>query len=168
MTNGLGDIGIKGYRAGTQGNPTIVKGIGAEIYKRLQKGKNTPHGEVLPGDPNYLAPKYDPNIMIHLLDEMMEESNIQVLFNTVAFDTVMENNTVKGVAIANKSGGQVILADVVIDASADGDMAAAAGVPFVQGRTKDGRHHGGSMSMLIGGIDLGRFIDFFKEPANHD
>ena len=169
LTNGLGDIGIKGYRAGTQGNPTIVKGIGSEIYKRLQeRGGTFPTGEVLPGDPNYLAPKYDPNIMIHLLDEMMEESNVQVLFNTVAFDTVMENNTVKGVAIANKSGGQVVLADVVIDASADGDMAAAAGAPFVQGRTKDGRHHGGSMSMLIGGIDLGSVYRLFKEPAAHD
>jgi hypothetical protein len=163
LTNGLGDIGIKGYRAGTPGNPPIVRGIGIEIFERLQAaGGAFPTEKVLPGDPDYLVPKFDPSLMVHLLDEMMEESNVQVLFNTVAFDAVVENHTVQGVAIANKSGGQVILADRVVDASADGDIAAAAGVPFMQGRTQDGRHHGCSLGMLIGGIHLDRFIDFLK------
>jgi hypothetical protein len=163
LTNGLGDIGIKGYRAGTPGNPTIARGIGEEIFKRLQALEGAlPSQKVLPGDPEYLVPKFDPGIMMHLLDEMMEESNIQVLFNTVAFDTVIENNTIKGVSIANKSGGQVVLADRVIDASADADIAAASGAPFMQGRAKDGRHHGCSMFMVIGGIEIDRLVDFLK------
>jgi hypothetical protein len=163
LTNGLGDIGIKGYRAGTPGNPSLVKGIGIEIFKRLQAaGGAFPSEKVLPGDPDYLVPKFDPGTMMHLLDEMMEESNVQVLFDTVAFDAVVENNIIKGVTIANKSGGQVVLADRVIDASADADIAAAAGAPFMQGRTQDGRHHGCSMGMVIGGLDLARFVDFLK------
>lgn len=163
LANGLGDIGIKGYRAGTPGNPVIVKGIGSEIYQRLQRAQGTfPEKELRQGDPNYLAPKYDPSVMMHLLDEMMEESRVEVLFNTVAFDAVIANDALKGVAIANKSGGQMVPADVVIDASADGDIAAAAGTPFVQGRPEDGRYHGGSMIMLIGGIDIDQFINFLK------
>lgn len=154
---GIGGININGYRAGVKGNPIVVRGIGMEIFERLQK-----EGGALPGDTIYPRQVTDPMIMVHLLDEMMEESNVEVLFNTIAFDVIVENNAVKGVAIANKSGGQVVLADRVIDASADGDIAAAAGAPYVFGRPKDGRYHGGSMDMQIGGIDIDRFIDYLK------
>jgi hypothetical protein len=154
---GIGGIGINGYRAGVKGNPIVVKGIGMEIFERLQAA-----GGALPGDPVYPRQMIDPSITIHVLDQMMEESNVEVLFNTIAFDVIMENNVLKGVAIANKSGGQVVLADRVIDASADADIAAAAGAPFVFGRPQDGRYHGGSMDMQIGGIDTDRFLDYLK------
>ena len=154
---GIGGIWINGYRAGVPGNPVVVKGIGQEIFNRLQEA-----GGALPGDTIYPRQVIDPAVTIHVLDEMMAESNIEVLFNTVAFDAVIENNTIKGVAVANKSGGQVILARRVVDASADADIAAAAGVPFTFGRPQDGRYHGGSLDMQIGGIDIDRFIDFLK------
>lgn len=153
---GIGGIGINGYRAEVEGKPIVVRGISLELFRRLQEAQGAP-----PGGP-VTRHLIDPTMMAHLLDEMMEESRVEVLFNTIAFDAIVENNTVKGVAIANKSGGQVILADVVIDASADADIAAAAGVPFARGRTKDGRYHGGSLDMQISGIDVDRFIDFLK------
>lgn len=154
---GIGAIAINGFRSGSPGHPVVVKGTGMEILKRLQQ-----IGGALPGEPVYPRQVNDPVIMAHLLDEMMEESNVRVLFNTIAFDAMVENNEIKGVAIANKSGGQIILADIVIDASADGDIAAAAGAPFAQGRVQDGRYHGGSLDMQIGGIDVDRFIDYLK------
>ncbi len=153
---GIGGIGINGYRSETEGRPIVVKGISLEIFRRLQAAGGAP-----PGDPMVRHP-VDPAILIHLLDEMMVESNIEVLFNTIAFNAVVENNAVRGVAVANKSGGQVILADILIDASADADIAASAGVPFAYGRTQDGRHHGGSMDMQIGGIDVDRLIGYLK------
>jgi hypothetical protein len=153
---GIGGIGINGYRSETEGRPIVVKGISMEIFKKLQAA-----GGALPGDPT-VRHLIDPAILIHLLDEMMAASNVEVLFNTTAFDAIVENNVIKGVAIANKSGGQIILADTVIDASADADVAAAAGAPYVHGRPSDGRHHGGSMDMQIGGIDVDRLIDYLK------
>ena len=78
---------------------------------------------------------------------MMEESRVELLYNTFAFNAVVENDAVKGVAIANKSGGQVVLADVVVDASGDADITAAAGAPFEMGRKEDGRYYGGSLLM---------------------
>lgn len=153
---GIGGIGINGYFAGTEGNPMVVRDISLDIYHRLQAAGGAPPGEMM------VRPPTDPMVMMHLLDEMMEEYNVRVLFNTFAFDVVVENNIVKGVAIANKSGGQVILADAVVDASADGDIIAAAGAPFVIGRPKDGRHHGGALDMQIGGIDVNKLIDYLK------
>jgi hypothetical protein len=153
---GIGGIGINGYFADVEGKPVVVKGISLEVFKRLQNAGGAPPGALI------TRPQTDPEVMIHLLDELMEEANVEVLFNTIAFDAVMQNNTVKGVAIANKSGGQVILADVVVDASADGDIFAAAGASFEHGRPQDGRHHGGSMDMQISGIDVEKFVNYFK------
>jgi hypothetical protein len=131
-----------------------------EICTKLQEAGGTiDQGHI--GDPS-TRENYDPEVMIKVLDEMMEESNVDVLFNTIAFDAVVEDNAVKGVAISNKSGGQVILANVVVDASGDADIAAAAGAPFEYGRKEDGRLHGGSMLMDIGGIDIDRYIEYVK------
>jgi len=50
-----------------------------------------------------------------------------------------------------------------VDATGDADLAAAAGAPFQKGREKDGRLHGGSLMMDIGGVDVRRYIDYLKE-----
>jgi hypothetical protein len=158
---GAGGIAINGYRAGSAGHPVVVRGIAMEMFKRLQEARGA-----LPGETIYPRQITDPAILVHLLDEMMVESNVEVLFNTIAFDAVVDNNTIKGVAIANKSGGQIILAERVVDASADGDISGYAGAPFVFGRLEDGRYHGGSLDMLIGGIDADRLIDYLKHQPN--
>jgi hypothetical protein len=140
--------------------PLLIKGISLEVWKRLEEAGGT-IDQGHPGDPAYRA-NYDPEVLVYILERMMEESRVDVLFNTFAFDAIVQDNVVKGVAIANKSGGQVILADVVVDASGDADMAAAAGVPFFHGREEDGRHHGSSLQMDIGGIDIDRYINYQK------
>jgi hypothetical protein len=151
---------VKSYAMSNWGTPLIVKGISLEVVTRLQKARGTiDQGHV--GDPS-VRENFDAEIMVHVLDEMMEESGVDVLFNTFTFDAVVENNVMKGVAIANKSGPQVILADAVVDATGDADIAAAAGVPFVMGRDKDGRYHGGALLMEIGGIDVDRLIEYLK------
>ncbi len=162
MTGGFINI-LNAYRSSTEGTPLVVRGISLEVFKRLLEAGGTHQGEgegPIKQDHGQIT---DPAIMVHVLDEMMEESNVEVLFNTFVFDTIVENDVVKGVAIANKSGGQVVLADIVVDASADADIASAAGVPFVYGREKDGRFHGGSMWMEVGGIEVERFINYLKK-----
>lgn len=153
---GIGGIGINGYIIERGVGTEVVKGIPLEILHRIQAIGGAPDGPPIARHPT------DSVMMTSLLDEMMEEGGVQVLFNTVVFDTLVEDGRVKGVAIANKSGGQVVEAHVVIDASADGDIAARAGAPFHHGRDEDGRHHGGSMDMQIGGIDTDRLIAWLR------
>jgi hypothetical protein len=110
---------------------------------------------------------FDPEIMKYVAGDMMEEAGVDVLFNTFTFDSVSEENVLKGVAIANKTGGQVVLADVVVDASGDADIAAAAGGPFDIGREKDGRLNGGSLMMDIGGVDVRKYAAYLRNrPEN--
>ena len=140
--------------------PLIVKGISLEVCTRLQKAKGT-IDQGHPGEPS-IRENFDAEIMVHVLDEMMEEAGVDVLFNTFPFQAVVENDVIKGVALANKSGPQVVLADAVVDATGDADIAAAAGVPFVIGRDMDGRFHGGALLMEVGGIDPDRLIDYLR------
>ncbi|BAK65430.1 hypothetical protein SLG_07550 [Sphingobium sp. SYK-6] len=153
---GIGGIGINGYIIEKGVGTPVVKGISLEILHRIQAIGGAPEGDPIARHPT------DSVMMTSLLDDMMEEAGVEVLFNTMVFDTLVEDGRVKGVAIANKSGGQIMLADVVIDASADADIAAWAGAPFNHGREEDGRHHGGSMDMQIGGIDVDRLIAYLR------
>ena len=140
--------------------PLLVNGISLEVMTRVgKKGGRLEQGHL--EDPS-LHELIDPEITKLVLDEMMEESRVEVLYNTFAFNAVVEDNVAKGVAIANKSGGRVVLADMVVDASGDADIAAAAGAPFEIGRKEDGRHMGGSLMMEIGGIDVHKYINYLK------
>jgi FAD dependent oxidoreductase len=68
-----------------------------------------------------------------LLTRLCADAGVQILFETVVSRPVLNGNIVSGVIIENKAGRSFIGAKVVIDCSADGDIAAGAGSPFVMG-----------------------------------
>lgn len=71
------------------------------------------------------------------LDRMMKEAGVEVLLCASVVMPIMENNAVRGAFIESKSGREAILADVVVDCTGDGDIAARAGADFVIGRPGD-------------------------------
>jgi hypothetical protein len=161
MTGGL-VVTPNQFRSRTPGHPLVVRGIPLEIFRRVLQAEGTHPGDgegPVADDHGHMT---DPIIVAQILDEMMEEAGIEVLFETVAFDVIREKNAIKGVVIANKSGGQVVLADVVVDATGDADVAAAAGARFMFGRKEDGRIHGGSMLMVVGGVDLKKYMEYLR------
>ncbi len=62
-------------------------------------------------------------------DELVQEEGIDVMFDTAFAAPVMEENTIKGVLVENKSGRSAFLAKVFIDASGDSDLLYRSGVP---------------------------------------
>lgn len=72
----------------------------------------------------------DPEILKVVLPDMIKESGAKILLHSLAVDVVKEGQEVNGIIIESKSGRQAILADRVIDASGDADMAAAAGAEY--------------------------------------
>jgi hypothetical protein len=85
-----------------------------------------------------IASPCDPEIMKMLLTRLCADSGVQILFETLVSRPIMDGNTIIGVVVENKSGRSFIGAKVVIDCSADGDVAAAAGAPFVMGSGEEG------------------------------
>lgn len=72
----------------------------------------------------------DPEIMKNVLLDMLEEEGVKMLLESFAVDAIVKGETVEGVILESKSGRQAVRADVVIDATGDGDIAVRAGAPY--------------------------------------
>lgn len=90
--------------------------------------------------------------MILVLDEKLREAKVRMLLYSLGTQPIMKNNVMKGVVIESKSGPLAVMAKVVIDCTGDGDIAAAAGAPFLMGRPKDGLMQPMTMMFKIGGL----------------
>jgi len=81
---------------------------------------------------------FDPEAMKAELEAMMQQAGVELLYHTLCVDTVVEGGTARGAIIESKAGREAVLADVVVDCTGDGDVAARAGAPFELGRLADG------------------------------
>ena len=93
-----------------------------------------------------------------VLNEMVLEANVELLFYTFVCGVIKEGDRVKGVIIENKSGRSVIEANCVIDSTGDGDVAYHAGVPYFKGRETDGRMQPCTLMFKVGGVDYSRAV----------
>ena len=73
---------------------------------------------------------FDAHEFVYAADQMLKEASVGVLYQTWACEPVVEDGSIKAVVVQNKAGRQAIAAKVVIDATGDGDIFAAAGEPF--------------------------------------
>ena len=73
---------------------------------------------------------YDPEEFRFALNGMCEESGVRLLMHCYACEGIRDGDRLRGVVFQSKSGRFAILADVVIDATGDGDVFASVGVPF--------------------------------------
>lgn len=87
------------------------------------------------------------------LQEMLLEAGVILQYHTIVAGAVVEDGCVKGVITESKSGREVILAHTVIDATGDGDVAAAAGAEFTLGREGDNICQPVTLMFRIGGVD---------------
>ncbi len=70
---------------------------------------------------------YDPEALRAVMAEMVVDSGAELLLHCWACEAIRDGDRVRGVVFQSKSGRFAILADVVIDASGDGDIFASAG-----------------------------------------
>ncbi|MGE5093598.1 MAG: FAD-dependent oxidoreductase [Betaproteobacteria bacterium] len=127
--------GILTLGLNTKPSGTLVGGLPLEIWNlaRSAGGAGADYMALTKTGDVKIASPTDPEIMKMLLTRLCVESGVQILFETFVSNPVLDGRTVKGVVIENKSGRQFVGAKVVIDCSADADMAAKAHAPFVMG-----------------------------------
>ena len=70
---------------------------------------------------------YEPEELKFVLDEMVTESGVRMLFHAWGCEPFVEDGHVTAVSFQGKSGRFAIRARVVVDATGDGDLFAAAG-----------------------------------------
>ena len=133
---------------------STISGIAKEIFATLIEGGGAIDDVLLP---------FDPEKFKHLALDMALKEGVVPLFHTWAADTILTQNSVKGIIIENKSGRSALIGDVVIDATGDGDVAAKAGVPFIKGREKDEKMRPISLLFRLGGIDVNKVLQYVRE-----
>ena len=131
-------------------------GIMQEIVDGLVAGKQTAYSGPLLG--------FDIEAMKYLLDRMMIDSGVHLLFHTYFAAPIMQGNSVCGVIVENKSGRQAYRSKCVIDCTGDADVAARAGAPFCVGRQSDGATQPMSLMFKVGEMDYVQPMDYSAGP----
>lgn len=144
------------------GKEMIIRGIFEEIVDRMvERGFAIHPSEVLGGTAftswikvghDHVTP-FEAEGLKLILDEMLEEAGVRILYHTSFLEPVTENDVIKGVYVSSKSGIQLINAKIVIDCTGDGDVAARSGVPFEFGNEELGLVQPATMFFHISNVD---------------
>ncbi len=97
---------------------------------------------------------YDPETLKVVWETLATQSGVRLLYHTFVLDALLEGERVCGVVAATKGGLIRLRASVVIDASGDADVAAAAGVPFES--AKDGPVQSLTTTFRLINVDMAR------------
>jgi glycine/D-amino acid oxidase-like deaminating enzyme len=84
-------------------------------------------------NPIVMAAAFDPDGWKRISNEMIAEAGVDVRLHSWFSKALVQDGRINGVICETKAGRQAILSDVVIDASGDLDVAAAAGATYAEG-----------------------------------
>jgi FAD dependent oxidoreductase len=107
---------------------------------------------------------YDPDTLKVIWEKVALESGVRLLYHTFVVDVVKEDEKIMGVIAVNKSGFVKLMADVIIDASGDADVAAKAGVPFES--AEDGPVQSLTTTFKLMNVDTDKAKDVKKEQLH--
>jgi FAD dependent oxidoreductase len=129
----------------------VVQGIASDLLGRIDRlgGLNAPHlilGKIL-------AQAYDTAAYKIAADDLLASHHVDVLFHALGAGVVMHDaRRINALMVETKAGRQAVLADIVIDCSGDGDLAAWAGARYEVG-DNNGSMLYPSMMFRLNGID---------------
>ena len=181
MQGQLGGIGTSGLvavwlggRTGVDGTGDgrywVVGGIFREIAERAaaegialiprpdRSQKYQPHGW-FHGQLGVGVP-FDADRMTMLLDDMVLEAGIDLLFQTQVVAVRMAGNRISQVIVANKSGLQAITAATVIDATGDADVAAMSSCKIRTGRDEDNLMTPATLAFHVSHVDQDELAEY--------
>jgi len=147
---------------GDNNSRQIIGGVFEELVRRMEArgGAQHPAGIRAGGAEagfyvfghDHVTP-FDPEALIVAAAEMVVESGARLWLHTSFVEPVMDGNWVRGAIVHNKGGLQAITARVVIDCSADADVAHRAGAPTAKGREQDGLTQPMTMFFRVGQVN---------------
>jgi hypothetical protein len=129
----------------------VVQGVASELLARIDRlgGLNAPHlvlGKIL-------AQAYDTAAYKIAADDLLGAHKVDILFHALGAGVVMHDaKRINALMVETKAGRQAVAADIFIDCSGDGDLAAWAGAPFEVG-DNEGHMLYPSMMFRLNGID---------------
>ena len=110
----------------------VVQGIASDLLARIDRldGLNRPHlilGKIF-------AQAYDTAAYKIAADDLLAAHKVDILFHALGAGVAMQDQArIDALFVETKAGRQAVRADIFIDCSGDGDLAAWAGAPFEVG-----------------------------------
>ena len=138
----------------------VVQGIASDLLARIDRldGLNAPHlvlGKIL-------AQAYDTAAYKIAADDLLAAHQVDILFHALGAGVVMhDERRINALMVETKAGRQAVLADIFIDCSGDGDLAAWAGARYEVG-DNNGSMLFPSMMFRLNGIDPERAGDAWR------
>jgi len=125
----------------------INKGIFDTILKKLEEMGGL-HKNKLTFNEEYLK---------IILDRLVCEYGIKVIFHTTLVDVEKENDLITGIITTGKDGIQRFTAKYFIDTSGDANLAAIAGCPYQLGRKEDNLCQPMTLCFRLANVDIPEF-----------
>src|SRR5271168_780414 len=129
----------------------VVQGVASDLLGRIDAlgGLNAPHlilGKIL-------AQAYDTAAYKIAADDLLAAHKVDILFHALGAGVVMQDQSrINALMVETKAGRQAVRANIFIDCSGDGDLAAWAGAPFEVGDNAGSMLYP-SMMFRLNGID---------------
>ncbi len=97
---------------------------------------------------------YSPTFFSLVLDKLLRDNGVEILYDTLATYPQMEGNICQGVIVENMDGRAFYGAKVVIDATGDATVAHRAGIPT--------RNHQNAQTLVVHDVDKQKAMEFVE------
>jgi hypothetical protein len=112
------------------------------------------------------SPLIDPEWLKLESLRMALELHVVPVFHAWFSTPIVADGAVQGVVFESKEGRQAIYAQVVVDATGDGDVFARASAAFDSDIDEKSMHHSVNVAWMWAGVDMNRWIAFRVERAD--
>jgi len=147
-------VGVEGFAWYRHEQTVDSEGIGIEFEERA-----VAMGAAV-AEPQSDSHAIDGEAFKWVADTLVAEAGITPMLHRLFVAPIMEGNRITGVIVESKAGREAILAQRVIDATGDADVAHRAGAPNVKQAKAD--MIGASVMFSMSGVNKERFIDHVK------
>jgi hypothetical protein len=149
----------------------VVHGVTDDLLARIDRlgGLNAPHAVL----GKTFAQAYDTAAYKCAADDVLLSRGVEISFHALAVGVMMDTpRRIKALLIETRSGRSAMFAEVFLDCSGDGDLAAFAGAPYEKGDA-DGNMLYPTMMFRVNGVDAvlagdaWRTVPALMEAAEH-
>ncbi|MDB2653461.1 FAD-dependent oxidoreductase [Luminiphilus sp.] len=147
-------VGVEGFAWYRHDATVDSEGIGIEFEERAkQVGASV-------AEPQSNSHAIDGEAFKAVADDLVLEAGVTPMLHRMFVAPIMDGSRIKGAIVESKAGREAILAERVIDATGDADVAYRAGAPTVKQAKED--MIGASVMFSLSGVNKQRFIDHVK------
>lgn len=147
-------VGVEGFAWYRHEQTVDSEGIGIEFERRAKV-----MGAAVP-EPQSVSYALDAEMFKYVADVLVGEAGIQPLLHRLCVAPIVGEGAIRGVITESKSGREAILAQRVVDATGDADVAAGCGAPYH--KTPKEEMMAASVMFSMAGVNKRRFLEQVK------